>query len=323
MHVQHQIKRNLSTPAAWARIEALQRGDAELHRTGLAGLLCEEFGFHDARGRAQTSGCLAALRALERAGKVRLPAPRTGGGSCVRGDPAAEVAPALGVPNEAGRVRGLCIVPVEDAAQRDVWHGLMAREHPRGAGPLVGCQVRYLVASEHGWLGAAGFASAALQLAARDRWIGWDAAARRAHLHRVAGLSRFLIRPGVDCRNLASHVLGRLLRRLPADFEARYGYAPYLVETFVDGAHSGASLRAANWRLLGETAGRGRQDGATRRRRGASGCMFTNWRPTGGGGWAWARHRHWRRIRWRPGTAWRPASGRRTSSAGHRLGMPG
>ena len=113
---------------------------------------------------------------------------------------------------------------------------------------------------EDGWLGAAGIAASALQLAARDRWIGWDAAGRRSHLHRVVGLSRFLIRPGVVCRNLASHVLGQLLRRLPADFEARYGYAPYLVETFVDGTHRGASLRAANWRLLGETAGRGRQD---------------------------------------------------------------
>ncbi len=76
----------------------------------------------------------------------------------------------------------------------------------------------------------------------------------------MAGLSRFLIRPGVECRNLASRVLGRLLLRLPSDFEARCGYAPCLVETFVDGTHSGTSLRAANWRLLGETAGRGRQD---------------------------------------------------------------
>lgn len=159
-------------------------------------------------------------------------------------------------------MRALSVVLVENAAQREVWHALMAAEHPRGAGPLVGCQLRYLVGSAHGWLGAAGVAASALQLAARDRWIGWDAARRRAHLHRVVGLSRFLIRPGVQCRNLASHVLGRVLRRLPADFEARYGYAPYLVETFVDAAHSGASLRASNWRLLGNTAGRGRHDRA-------------------------------------------------------------
>ena len=159
-------------------------------------------------------------------------------------------------------MRALSVVVVENAAQRELWHRLMATEHPRGAGPLVGCQVRYLVGSAHGWLGAAGFAASALQLAARDRWIGWNAAQRRAHLHRVVGLSRLLIRPGVACRNLASHILGRMLRRLPADFERRYGYAPYVVETFVDAAHSGASLRAANWQLLGNTAGRGRQDRA-------------------------------------------------------------
>ena len=257
---QHQIKRTLNAAAALERIEAMIREDAELHRTGLAGRVCEEFGFFDARGRAQVGGCLAALRALERGGRIGLPPPRTQGGRCARGEPAAAVAPPSEVPDEAGRVRGLSIVLVEDAAQRAIWHALMAAEHPRGAGPLVGCQLRYLVGSAHGWLGAAGVAASALHLAARDRWIGWDATQRRAQLHRVVGLSRFLIRPGVQCRNLASHVLGRVLRRLPADFETRYGYAPYLVETFVDAAHSGASVRAANWRLLGETAGRGRQD---------------------------------------------------------------
>ena len=54
----------------------------------------------------------------------------------------------------------------------------------------------------------------------------------------MVGLSRFLIRPGVQCRNLASHVLGRLLRRLPADFEARYGYTPYLVEALASDCYS-------------------------------------------------------------------------------------
>ena len=262
VEAQHQIKRTLNAAAALERVEALMEHDGERHRTGVARRVCEEFGFFDARGRAQVGGCLAALRALERAGRVRLPRARTGGGSCTRRGPTPAVAPPWAVPDEVGRVRELSVVVVEDAAQRAVWHALMAGEHPRGAGPLVGCQVRYLVASAHGWLGAAGFAASALQLAARDRWMGWNAAQRRAHLHRVVGLSRFLIRPQVECRNLASHVLARLLRRLPADFEARYGYAPYLVETFVDEAHSGASLRAANWRLLGETAGRGRQDRA-------------------------------------------------------------
>ena len=55
-----------------------------------------------------------------------------------------------------------------------VWNELMIREHPQGAGPLVGAQMRYLIGSEHGWLGGFGFGAAALQLRDRDQWIGWD-----------------------------------------------------------------------------------------------------------------------------------------------------
>ncbi len=97
-----------------------------------------------------------------------------------------------------------------------------------------------------------------LPLSARDR--GWDEAQRRDNLDRV--LSRFLIRPGVA--NLASHVLGRVLRRLPGDFEARYGFQPWLVETFLE--DQGACLRAANFVRIGATAGRGRQDRENRGR---------------------------------------------------------
>ena len=63
----------------------------------------------------------------------------------------------------------------------------MAREHPRGMGPLVGAQARYLVGSAHGWLGALGFAASALQLAARGALMGWDPALRKRHRQRVVG----------------------------------------------------------------------------------------------------------------------------------------
>ena len=107
--------------------------------------------------------------------------------------------------------------------------------------------------------------AAALRGAARDRWIGWDDAGRRGHLQRVVCLSRFLIRPSVRCPHLASHVLGRILRRLPADFEERYGFRPYLVESFADEGYNGTCLRAANFLCVGRTAGRGRQDREKRR----------------------------------------------------------
>ena len=90
--------------------------------------------------------------------------------------------------------------------------------------------------------------------------MGWSGGQRLSYLHRVLCLSRFLIRPGVRCRNLASQVLGQVLARLAENFEARYRYRPWLVETFVGPAHDGASFKAANFVWVGHTAGRGRQD---------------------------------------------------------------
>ena len=94
---------------------------------------------------------------------------------------------------------------------------------------MVGRQLYYLVKSEHGWLGGVGFSSSALHLEARDRWIGWDWDTRRANLHHVVNMSRFLIRPGVSCNNLASRVLGMAVREFSGDFEARYGHRPLLL----------------------------------------------------------------------------------------------
>lgn len=262
MRAQSQIKRTLSQPQGLARVRALQAAMPLAHRTALADRVCAEFALVDARGRAQRAGCLKALRALARQGALALPAPRTTPGPRRVRRLEAPVAAPHAVPATVCALTALALVLVKDAAHRAIWNELMAREHPRGAGPLVGCQLRYLIGSAHGWLGAIGIGAAALALAPRERWIGWDRAQREAQRHRIVGLNRFLIRPGVHCRYLASHVLGRLLRRLGADFEACYGYRPWLVETFVDPSHTGVSLRASNWQYLGTTRGRGRQDRA-------------------------------------------------------------
>jgi hypothetical protein len=155
---------------------------------------------------------------------------------------------------------GLHLKRVESAEELEVWNGVVANEHPQGRRPLVGRQLRYLVVAEHGVLGAVGLGAAALQLAARDAWIGWSRPQRREQLDKVIGLSRLLIRPGVVCQNLASKVLGLLRERVPDDFEARYGYRPWLLESFTEEDQGGTSFQAAGWTCVGHTRGRGRQD---------------------------------------------------------------
>lgn len=249
----------LSTPAGLAEVRACL-DDQAIGRCGqLVEALCATFGFRDARGRPQRASCLAALRALEAQGHLTLPRPRHRRPSTV---PSIPESIHLDVPTLTA-LTGLEVVLVDDAATRRIWTQLLHHEHPRGAGPFFGAQLRYLIRCDAGWLGAIGFAAAARRLAVRDHWIGWDDATRQRHLHHVVSLSRLLIRPGVRCPHLASHVVGQVLRGLPQAFEARYGYRPWIVETFVDTlTHTGVSLKAGNWIRLGATTGRGRQDRA-------------------------------------------------------------
>ena len=258
---QSQISRTLRDGAAVARIASILSHEQFDSRRALGRRICGEFSFFDARGRPQLAGCMKALGALaERVPDIVLPPAKA---------PAVKAGPRLldagvpepeGVPAHPARIRDLRTVAVAGTADRTLWNTLIAREHPHGMTVFAGCQVRYLIGSAHGWLGAAGFSAAALRVSARDRWIGWDDAGRRDHLHRVVCLSRFLIRPSVACPHLASHVLGRILRRLPGDFAERHGFRPYLVESFADEGYDGTCLRAANFLCVGTTAGRGRQD---------------------------------------------------------------
>lgn len=261
MQVQHQVKSLVSSPEIVAYVEQALADDSVSHRTELAERICDRFEIVDARGVAQRSSCLRALRELEQEGYWQLPAAQTYSKSPQPRRLSRAVSAPVDVPTTLSDMAELNLVLVEDEESRRVWNELMIQEHPRGAGPLVGRQLRYLLDSPYGYLAALGFAAAALQLEDRDRWIGWDASTRRDHLHRVVGLSRFLVRPQVRCQNLASYVLGSCLRRVADDLEKRYGIRPLLVETFVDTTEfSGGCFRAANWERIGRTKGRGRQD---------------------------------------------------------------
>ena len=259
MYEQHRIPCTLSNPASLARVKALVAAAGSASRMEIGRRVCQLFGFLDARGQPQLASCLRALRTLDAAGQIRLPAPRHNHRRCRPRGLGRPVPPPVGVPARVDQLCGLALIEVSDSAQRGIWNELMRSEHPRGAVQHAGAQLRYLLVSEQGVLGAFGFAAAALALAARDAFIGWDADQRGRQLHRVLGLSRFLIRPGAACRNLASKALSLALRRLPDDCQQRYGYRPLLVETFVEkGLYKGTSLAAANWLRVGETAGRGR-----------------------------------------------------------------
>lgn len=258
---QNQIKKTLSDPKNIKFIRSLLESNQFPNRSALSLSLCEHFKFFDFFGKAQKAGCLKALRKLETDGHFILPKAFWIPGQRTQKRLGTAVAPPKDLPKAIHDIEQLELILVETEEHMRIWNELMINEHPEGSRHLVGRQLRYLVSSLHGWLGGLGFASAALQLEDRDKWIGWKLDDRQKYLHYVINMNRFLIRPNVHCQNLASKILSMSLLRLPEDFNSKYGYCPLLVESFVDDSrHLGTCYRAANWVEIGKTKGRGRQD---------------------------------------------------------------
>jgi hypothetical protein len=229
-------------------------------RSEIARRVCRALAWTNALGQPKLMSCRVGLLRLHRSGLIELPAPTgsNGNGRPLRHAPKQwpEEVPLHG---SVGELSGLRLELVADKAVSRLWNGLIDRYHYLGYTPLPGAQIRYLIEYDQGLLGALGFGAAAWKVAARDRWIGWEAAVREAHLGRVLNNARFLLLPWVRVKNLASKVLALSARQVADDFAARYGERPVLLETFVEIPRFRATCyRAANWRYLGETTGRGK-----------------------------------------------------------------
>ena len=241
--------------------EEIQRASPPL-RSEIARRVCQVFHWTDVLGRPKLMSCRVALLRLHRAGWIELPPPSRGNGNgkgLLR--QRIEWPPEDAVTGSVSDLGTVDLVPVVDRKTSALWNALIDRYHYLGYQPLPGAQIRYLVRCSGGVLGAIGFGAAAWKVAARDRWIGWGREAREGHLPQVLNNSRYLILPWVQVRNLASRVLSLAARRIGADFEARYGIRPVLLETFVEVPRfRGTCYRAANWACLGRTTGRGKCD---------------------------------------------------------------
>ena len=135
----------------------------------------------------------------------------------------------------------------------------MDRYHYLGHAPLAGAQMRYLIRCQSAVLGGMGFGASAWSVAVRDRLIGWSPEQRQKQLHLIVNHSRFLLFPWAGSPNLASCVLALVSRQLPNQWQARYGYRPVSLESFVEkDRFEGTCYKAANWRCLGLTKGRGK-----------------------------------------------------------------
>ncbi|EQD76428.1 hypothetical protein B1B_01693, partial [mine drainage metagenome] len=156
---------------------------------------------------------------------------------------------------------GLRLELVLSRADSLLWNTYIQNHHYLGHQPLPGAQLRYFARSAGHIVALLGFGASAWKTKPRDAVIGWTPEQRERNLHLVVNNTRFLILPWLQCKNLASRVLGLAIRQLADDWHARYAYRPVLVETFVEKPRfTGHCYKAANWQYLGDTQGRGKLD---------------------------------------------------------------
>ena len=255
-----------------ARIQEVIKEGKGLARQELAREVCRVFHWRRDNGTWAIRSVSTLLARLEKAGVIRLPAPRHV--PARRSREAVVAAAALlspaNVPAAANplRLEGLgtrLVVRPIGPKESLVFRAHIERYHYLGDAALVGESLRYVAELDGELLALLSWGSASLRNEARDRYLGWDEETRKMNLSWVVNNSRFLILPWNVCPNLASRVLAANLRRLSRDWEAVYGHGVLLAETFVDTSRfRGTCYRASNWVCVGETKGWSR-DGKTYR----------------------------------------------------------
>ena len=244
------------------QIRDLIASDPKRNRLALSRVVCQTLHWLRPDGRLKEMSCRVAMLRMERDGLISLPPPQKGNGNG-RNRPRLTAASEPREPvSLAAEQLGELLLRIPDTPKdSSLWNELIERYHYLGYKPLPGAQIRYLVSTGPHLLAALGFGAAAWKLAPRDRFIGWTTQQRIGNLHLIVNNARFLILPWVRSQNLASRILGTVTKRLPQDWQSRYGYQPVLCETFVEqNRFRGTCYRAANWIHLGQTQGRGKLD---------------------------------------------------------------
>lgn len=246
-----------------AFIQKLITENPAASRFKLSKKLCEAWNWVQPNGMLRDMVCRGLMLELERAGHITLPPVRW-----VGRNPLVE----RKKPTEAGidttplcanlaEIRPLAFRQVRRTAEEPLFNSLIEQYHYLGYMQPVGEHLKYLVYALGRPIACLAWSSAPRHIFSRDRFIGWSAEARRKNIRFLAYNTRFLILAWVKVPRLASHILGRMARILPGDWERVYGHPIYFLETFVDPQRfRGTSYRGANWILLGLTTGRGKND---------------------------------------------------------------
>jgi hypothetical protein len=251
-------------------IQQLIGANPQASRRQLSAKLCEAWQWKQANGALRDMVCRGLLLMLDRAGQIQLPPikKRPNNPLARRPKPAPLLIDTSPIQGSLSELQPIHIQQVRRTGDESLYNGLIEQHHYLGYEQPVGEHLKYVVWAAERPIACMAWSSAARHLGCRDRFIGWSPEARRRNIRFIAYNTRFLIVPWVQVPHLASHILGRIARVVSRDWEHIYNHPIYFLETFVDPERfRGTCYYAANWVLLGETTGRGKDDHTYRQNR--------------------------------------------------------
>lgn len=261
MHTRAVIYRGRSvTSEQIAFIRRLMQDRPELSRWKLSRELCRIWQWKQANGALRDMVCRGLLLQLHRAGQIELPAVKriVRNRIAERARPPQVALEARPWEGSLNQLQPLEFVQVRRSPEEALFNSLLDQHHYLGYERPVGEHLKYLVKARGNVLACLAWASAPRHLKLRDRYLGWSDAVRERNVRLLAYNTRFLILPWVRAPHLASHILGRMAKIVPADWQRIYAHPIYWLETFVDTSRfAGTCYRAANWIEVGMTQGRG------------------------------------------------------------------
>jgi hypothetical protein len=260
MEVKLKYRGQLITDAEVAEIRAFIAENPDSSRHALSRRLCELWGWVQPNGALRDMVMRGLLLALHRADLITLPAVRLVAKNplAVRPRPAPVSIDTTPIVGRLSEIQPLEFQQVRRTSQEPTFNGLIEEHHYLRYVQPVGEHLKYIVYGRGRPVACLAWCSAPRHLGLRDRFIGWSPDARRRNIRFIAYNTRYLIVPWVTVPHLASHILGRMAKLLPRDWERVYGHPVHYLETFVDPQRNrGTCYRAANWIFLGRTTGRG------------------------------------------------------------------
>lgn len=255
-------------PSDVEQIRALIRSNPGWHRRRISEELAQQWDWRNAAGVLKDMASRTLLLKLEARGLVTLPPRRRTPFNRMH----AGRRPAMAWDQEPidCALKDLQPLRVEEVSHQPTGRRMLSAAlrqfHDLGYGGTVGENLQYCLKDRRDRpLAFLLFGAAAWKCQDRDGFIGWSMEARERHLGLVANNARFLILPWTRVPGLASWFLSRVGRRIQQDWQAKYGHSVVLLETFVESNRfRGTAYQAANWRRVGRTKGRTRQDRAHR-----------------------------------------------------------